>query len=66
MKHIVIPTCRHCPYAWSDYFRGHFMQAKCNHSSFEKEFDWERSYRELDQKEYESTTTPEWCPLDDL
>lgn len=65
MKHIVVPNCRYCPYGWSDYFRGYFMSAKCDHGSFHSDFDWEKSYKEIEQEEFESDINPDWCPLEE-
>lgn len=63
MKILRISDCRHCPFGWSDYFRGHFMQAKCNHYKFHSKYDWERNYKEMQEDDYDSY--PSWCPLDE-
>lgn len=64
LKHLVIKTCRDCPFSWSDYYREHFMHATCRHKVFHKMYDWEIHCKDVEQEEYEGECVPKWCPLE--
>lgn len=63
MKYIKVDGCKSCPFLTYQYYREHFMWAKCNHPNYWKEFEWEQSYKELDEDELNSYGKE--CPLDD-
>lgn len=65
-KYIIIESCKDCPYGYGDYFREHFILAKCSHPQMKwTRNNWEWHSKTIEE-ESEYLTFPSWCPLVDV